>query len=96
MLIYKTNVKKLLEEAGYSTAKLSEPGTDYRIGGSQLQKLRDGVVVGTNTLGTICRLTGKDIGDLIEYVDDEIYDTLREAGYYEKKGILAPKRKKRK
>lgn len=96
MLIYKANVKKLLDDAGYYASRLAESGTDHHIGGSQLQKIRDGVVIGTNVLDTVCRLTGKDIGDLIEYVDDEIYDTLREAGYYEKKGILAPERKKHK
>lgn len=96
MLIYKTDIIKLLKKSGYSTTMLSTSGNNYSFGGAQLQKFRNGEMVNMSALDKICRLTGCDLGDLIEYVEDEMYDALRQTDYFEKRGIKAPVRKVRK
>ena len=96
MLIYKTDVIKLLKASGYNTTMLATPRMDYSFGATQVQKFRTGEMVKMSALDKICRLTGCDLGDIVEYVDDEMYDALRQTDYFDKKGIKAPDRKVRK
>lgn len=98
MLVYKENMLTLLKEKGYSTYELvrkKDPDTPCLIGSTQLQKFRKGEVVGMDVLETVCRLTGKQPGDLIEYIPDDRYDSLLESGYFENNGIPASPRKKK-
>lgn len=64
----KINVLAELKEAGYTTYKLRQ---EKLLGESVIQKLRTGKLPSWNELNTICRLLGKQVGDLVEYVPDE-------------------------
>ena len=102
MLIYKYDVLKDLNDNGFTSYKLTgrknglTQGKDTTIiGGSQLQKLRNGDVVGINVLETICRLLNKQPGEIIEYIDDERYEALYNSGYFKDKGVPVPPPKKK-
>lgn len=59
------NVMHLLKDCGYSSRKILD---ENLIGQASVQKMRTGKMVGIITLDRICRLTGMQPGDLIEYV----------------------------
>lgn len=68
-LSYKVNVLDALKEKGYSTYKLRH---DRLIGESQLQQIREGVIVSPACLEKLCRLLACQPGDLLRYeADDE-------------------------
>lgn len=71
MIIYKDIIKKL-KDAGYNSSVIRKNNI---LPQSVLQRLRDGKPITTDTIDTLCRLTGCNVGDLIEYVDD--YNTER-------------------
>ena len=94
MIVHKINILKALGEAGFTTyVLLNDSDPRKRLGSSQVQSLRQGMPPGAKALDTICRMLGKQPGDIIEYMPDDQYDALRESGYFEKKGIVAPPRK---
>ena len=63
-LHYKINCIKLLKDKGYNNiSKL--------FGGSELQKMREGIVVGNIALNKLCELLELQPGDIIEYVPDK-------------------------
>ena len=102
MLIYKFDLKKELASNGYTTYRLVgkknglTQGKDTTIiGGSQLQKIHKGEVVGINVLETICRLLNKQPGEIIEYIDDERYEALYNSGYFKDKGVPVPPPRKK-
>ena len=66
MIVYKDIIKKL-KDAGYNSTVIRKNNI---LPQSVLQRLRDGKPITTDTIDTICRLTGLNVGDLIEYVDD--------------------------
>lgn len=97
MIVYKEDMLELLKEKGYTTYELmrkKDPKTPCLIGSTQLQKFRRGERIGMDVLDTVCRLTGRQPGDLIGYIEDEQYDALLESGYFKDKGIPASPRKK--
>ena len=97
MFVYKINVLEELKHHGCSSYVLlnsDDPGR--RMGSTEIQKIRNGYCVGIKALESICRITGKQPGDIIEYYPDDQYDALRETDYFAKKGILAPPRKQNK
>lgn len=67
MIIYKDVFKKL-KDAGYSTARIRKENI---ISEGTLQNMREGKLVNLKSIDTICRLTGKKVEDIIEYVEDE-------------------------
>lgn len=66
MIIYKDIIKKL-KDAGYNSTVIRKNNI---LPQSVLQRLRDGKPITTDTIDTICKLTGLNVGDLIEYVYD--------------------------
>lgn len=66
MIIYKDILKKL-KEAGYPTTRLRREKifTESTIG-----RLRNGNPVNTNTINTVCMLTGLPVEEVMEYVPD--------------------------
>lgn len=72
MIVYKDIIKKL-KNAGYNSTVIRR---DNIFPQSVLQRLRDGKPITTDTIDTICRLTGCNVGDLIEYVDGNDTDRL--------------------
>ena len=94
MLIYKIDVLKVLKDAGYSSYVLIGKGSNGKIilGSTQVQKLRDGQMIGINALEKICDLTGLQPGDLIESVPEDRVQALIESGYFEKKGLPNPRK----
>lgn len=75
MIIYKDIIKKL-KDAGYNSTVIRKNNI---LPQSVLQRLRDGKSITTDTIDTICRLTGLNVGDLIEYVDDSNTERLESA-----------------
>jgi len=64
----KMDILSALKEVGYTSYKLRQ---EKLLGESSIQKLRDEKLPSWNELNTICRLLGKQVGDLVEYVPDE-------------------------
>lgn len=64
---YKINIVEALKQAGYNTNRIRK---EKIIGEGTLQKLRDGEIVSTKNLETICKLLECQPGDIIEYVED--------------------------
>ena len=70
MIIYKDIIKKL-KDAGYNSTVIRKNNI---LPQSVLQRLRNGTPITTETINTICKLTGCKVEDLIEYVDDDKTD----------------------
>ena len=66
-LRYKIDVVKALADVGYYPRKIR---TERLLSESTLTKLRAGVGVSWDNIGTLCRLLQCQPGDLIEYVPD--------------------------
>ena len=64
----KTDILAALKEVGYASYRLRQ---EKLLGERAIQKLRTGELPSWNELNTICRLLGKQVGDLVEYVPDE-------------------------
>ena len=64
---YKIDVLAALKDAGYSQNRIR---TEKILGVSVLSKIRAGGLPSMHELDVICRLLGRQPGDLIEYVDD--------------------------
>lgn len=67
MIIYKDLLQKL-KNAGYSTYRIKQ---EHILSEGTLQKIRKGETLSIPVLDTICRVTGCQISDLIEYIPDE-------------------------
>lgn len=74
MIVYKDILKKL-KEVGYNSTVIRR---DNIFPQSVLQRLREGKPITTETLDTICRLTGCNVCDLIEYVEDDKTERLED------------------
>jgi len=68
MIVWRVKPLSLLKENGYSTYRLRR---EKLFSESTMQKFRNGIVVSTAELDTLCRLTKKQPGKLIEWVADK-------------------------
>ena len=68
MLKYKIDVLEELRQIGYNTNQLR---VKKLIGQATIQQIREGKVVGINTIDTLCRLLDCQPGNIIKYVPDE-------------------------
>lgn len=68
MLKYKIDVIAALKKAGYSQGKLLR---ERYFGGRDLEKLRNGIVLGNIGLDKLCTLLHCQPGRLIEWIPDE-------------------------
>ena len=66
MLVYKINVLEALKESGYNTTKLRK---EKLLGENSIQYLREGKMVGSKALDSICRLLDMQPGNIIKYVE---------------------------
>ena len=67
-LRYKIDVLSALKEKGYNTNKIRTEGL---LSQSTLQKFRQQQGVSWENLEMVCRITGKQPGDLIEWIPEE-------------------------
>lgn len=67
-LRYKIDILSALKNKGYSTTRIRE---EKLIGQSYLQQLRHGELVSWKTIDTLCRLLECNVGDIVEYVDEQ-------------------------
>lgn len=67
-LRYKIDVLAALSAAGYSQNRIRN---EKLIGQATLSQLRHKELVSWKTVDTLCRLLRCQLGDLIEYVEDE-------------------------
>ena len=65
---YKIDVMAALKEKGYSSTRIRD---EKLIGQSYLQQLRHGELVSWKTIDTLCRLLECNVGDIVEYVDEQ-------------------------
>lgn len=63
MIIYK-NILQKLKDAGYNTNRIRKEGL---LSEGTLQRLRDGRPITTETIDTICNLTGCKVEEIIEH-----------------------------
>ncbi len=68
MILYK-NVLDELRDSGYTTTRLRR---DNLLSESVLTRIRNNQSISIDTLDVICRLTGLQPGDLLEYQDDDL------------------------
>ena len=66
-LQYKIDVLSALKASGYNTTRLRR---EQLLSESTIQKLRTGAGVSWSNLETLCRLLGRQPGELIEYAGD--------------------------
>ena len=71
-LRYKMDVMKALKEKGYSSTRIRE---EKLIGQSYLQQLRHQELVSWKTIDTLCKLLQCDVGDIVEYYEQEQAET---------------------
>lgn len=67
-LRYKIDILSALKNKGYSTTRIRE---EKLIGQSYLQQLRHGELVSWKMIDTLCRLLECNVGDIVEYVDEQ-------------------------
>ena len=65
---YKVDVMAELKTKGYSSTRIRE---EKLIGQSYLQQIRHGELVSWKTIDTLCRLLDCNVGDIVEFVNDE-------------------------
>lgn len=73
---WRVNPLRLLKEHGYSQTRLREDGI---FGQSTITGLRNGKGIAPTVLDAVCRLTGTQPGGLIEYIPDEIIESMKKA-----------------
>lgn len=61
---YKLDVLAALKDSGYSTYRLRK---EKLLPEGTIQHLRDGTGISFESLGMVCRLLGKQPGDILEY-----------------------------
>ena len=65
---YKIDVLEYLKQCGYSQHKMN---ADNILSSSITSKIRKGeIVTNPNFLNTVCKLTGLEVSDIIEYIPD--------------------------
>ncbi len=67
-LQYKINILEALKEKGYTTYTLRK---QKLLSESTIQKLRAGEGVAWDNLETLCKLLNCDIGDILEYIQED-------------------------
>lgn len=67
MFVYKIDVLKELNAAGYNSIRLRK---EKLLGESTIQKLRNNEMVGIHYLDTICTLLNKQPGQIIKHISD--------------------------
>ena len=65
---YKIDVLEELKAKGYNTNRIRK---EKIMGEAMLQKIRNKEIVSWATIDTLCRLLNYQIGDIVEYIDDE-------------------------
>lgn len=68
MLVYKFDVLEALREAGYNTTVLRR---EKLLGENAIQALREGRMIGINSLEKVCMLLDMQPGNIIKYVEEE-------------------------
>lgn len=69
MIRYKVDILAALKARGFTTTKIRRDGL---IGENALQRIREGLPPSAPVLDTLCRLTGKQPGALLEWIADPI------------------------
>lgn len=67
MFKFKMDIIELLKENGYNTTKIRK---EKLIGEKTMQDMKSGIVPGTKTLDTLCRILDMQPGNLIKWVPD--------------------------
>lgn len=65
---YKGDILKRLKEAGYSQTRLRK---EKIFGQGTLQQFRDRAYFGSKTLNRLCELLNCDVGDILEYAEED-------------------------
>ncbi len=68
MLRYKGNMLERLKDAGYTQYILKKEGY---LGGQDIQKLREGIVLGTIGIDKLCGLLHCQPGTILEWIPDD-------------------------
>lgn len=68
MLKFKVNIIDLLRENGYNPGRIRK---EKLIGEKTMQDMKAGVVPGTKTIDTLCKILEMQPGNLLKYVDEE-------------------------
>lgn len=66
MLAYKIDVLETLKEAGYNTSRLRK---EKLLGENAIQSIRQGKMIGINSLEKICELLDMQPGNIIKHIE---------------------------
>lgn len=72
MIVVKIDILEALKIAGYSTYKLQK---DRIFGGRTVNKFKHGHLPSWGELDKICNLTGLNVCDIVEWVEDSVVDS---------------------
>ena len=67
---------RILKEHGYNQTRIRE---EKIFGQNTVARLRKGKGLSPSVIDTVCRLTGIQPGGLIEYIPDEIIESMKKA-----------------
>lgn len=73
MLEYKINVLESLKAAGYNTTRLRK---EKMLGENIIQYLRQGKMIGMDSLDKVCTMLDAQPGDIIGYVKENTQKTM--------------------
>lgn len=71
MLKFKIDIIDLLKENGYNPARIRR---EKLIGEKTMQDIKAGIVPGTKTINTLCRILEMQPGNLLKYVENDVDD----------------------
>lgn len=80
MIVYRMNMLHALSEKQYNTGRIMR---EKVFGQSDVQKLRDNIVLGMVGIDRLCKLLETQPGNIIRYIPDEDYERMKEAGVLE-------------
>lgn len=66
MLAYKIDVLETLKEAGYNTSRLRK---EKLLGENAIQSIRQGKMIGINSLEKVCELLDMQPGNIIKHIE---------------------------
>jgi len=72
---FKIDPLQMLKDAGYNTNRIRK---EKLMGEAVVQQLRHGELVSWKNMNTLCTLLDCQIGDILEFVPDELTETAQE------------------
>lgn len=80
MIVYRMDMLPALKLNGYNTGRIMR---EKLFGQSDVQKLRDNIVLGIVGIDKLCKYLETQPGNIIRYIPDDDYERMKAAGVLE-------------